>query len=635
MAHSLQIKYTFLILLLQLSNVFVVSQNLFVPLSDNKLADGNSFVSWEKPFKFTRTYHVAQKNTISSDANDGSEKYPFKSISKAAQLLQPGERVVIHTGLYRESVNPAFGGTSPDKFISYEAAEGDSVIIAGSIELPSVLFVKSSGWIFTKKTEDPSNENLDRTSDSLNVWQINLQPEWFDGYNPFGMLNLLNDTEWLDYQKADMTAHFKRRGLLFVDGKFCDQISKPSDIAASPDFSFWIEHNGMRLHLKLPKGKTPSNYLIEATNKEQVFSPKEYGFGYIRLKGITFRHAGNGFPVPQRGLVSTSRGHHWIVEDCTIEWANSVGIDMGNESWSTPLQPIIARHIVRRNIIQNCGISGLQCYIAKGMLVEDNLISNIGFHSAEHAFESGGIKFHQAQNCLIRRNVFSKISHAPGLWLDYNSNKNCRITSNLFSEITSARGGIYIEVSKNNCLVDHNVFYKMRCQSWLNGEYGAGGSAFYTDGSDSINFVDNLIIDAENTGYGAYLNAERIVGMRGGITCDHRVEGNIFIDCKKHAIEFANSRNFSDRNLYLNSNPAYIKICNPAPALLLDMYATMKLYGWDKSSMVSKIKYEFDIEKFTCKFAVENGKLEKYNPFIFKLGINSLNVDPRNLKINR
>jgi hypothetical protein len=57
--------------------------------------------------------------------------------------------------------------------------------------------------------------------------------------------------------------------------------------------------------------------------------------GYIKIKGIHFKHAANGFPVPQRGAVSASRGHHWIIEDCIIEDVNSLGVDLGNEMWHT------------------------------------------------------------------------------------------------------------------------------------------------------------------------------------------------------------------------------------------------------------------------------------------------------------
>ena len=41
----------------------------------------------------------------------------------------------------------------------------------------------------------------------------------------------------------------------------------------------------------------------------------------------------------QRAMVSTSRGHHWIIEDCTVRWANGVGIDIGNQFWGLPQPP--------------------------------------------------------------------------------------------------------------------------------------------------------------------------------------------------------------------------------------------------------------------------------------------------------
>jgi hypothetical protein len=172
----------------------------------------------------------------------------------------------------------------------------------------------------------------------------------------------------------------------------------------------------------------------------------------------------------------------------------------------------------------------------------------------------------------------------------------------------------------------------MRCQTWLSGEYGAGGSALYTDGSDSIRFENNLVIDAENTGFAAYLNAERLVDMRGGITCDHRVVNNIFIDCKKYCIEFANSRNFSDSNLYLNPKPGYIKIGNPAPAWLLDIEATNKLYGWDKNSKRAKVSYQLDTTTQKLTLTVP-AKLAKESPFSLSSFANeSIFIDPRNIK---
>lgn len=597
----------------------LAAQSAFDGIDDSRLADGKPFKSWEQTARYSRVYYVDQQHPEADDTNDGTEARPLKTVNAAAQRLKAGEKVVIKQGVYREQVVPRQGGTSPHDMIAYEAAPGHSVVLCGSVVLPPADFVKSEGWYF------PPTEGR-----RPNVWQIDLRSEWFQGYNPFAMTNILHDLTWLDYKRAKMTSHFKRRGMLFVDGQPVPQAMTPKELGEGPDLAFWTEHNGQRLHLRLPEGRQPSDYALEATNREQVFAPSAYGLGYIKIKGITFRHAGNGFPVPQRGMVSANRGHHWIVEDCTIEWANSIGIDLGNTQWGAEFQPILADHIVRRNTIRHCGISGFQCYLAKHVLVEDNLLDDIGWQDAEHAFESAGIKFHQAENCLIRRNVFRNIKYAPGLWLDNMSNKNCRVACNLFHDITTARGAIYIEVSRNDCSVDHNVICKTRCQWWLSGEYGAGGSGFYTDGSDSIRFTDNLVIDAENTGYGAYLNAERIIGMRGGITCDHQVRRNIFVDCAKHCIEFPNPRQQSDHNLFVNPKPGYIKLGNPAPPLKLDAEAASKLYGWDGHSMVwNKLSYSLDADQLTLDITLDDALPLQAGPFALKRGENRLNVDPR------
>ena len=96
------------------------------------LPDGSEFKTWEAPLEFSRTYYVDQSDLKASDGNPGTKELPFKTISRAAELLQPGERVVVGTGVYREWVRPARGGTDPEHMISYEAAPGAKVVIKGS-----------------------------------------------------------------------------------------------------------------------------------------------------------------------------------------------------------------------------------------------------------------------------------------------------------------------------------------------------------------------------------------------------------------------------------------------------------------------------------------------------------------------
>ncbi|MFW5877603.1 MAG: right-handed parallel beta-helix repeat-containing protein, partial [bacterium] len=464
------------------------------------------------------------------------------------------------------------------------------------------------------------------------VWMYKFSGEEFMGYNPFGMMNILHDREYLQYQKVKMDSHFKRRGMIFIDGKALTQVLRPVDLQAHPEGAFWIEHNGMKVHVRFPSGKGPLNSIGEATNKEQLFVPSEYGTAYIKIKSLRFSQCGNGFPVPQRGMISSNRGNHWIIENCTLEWANSLGIDLGNEMWHTVDQPGLGFHIIRGNVIRNCGISGLESLRAPALLVEDNLFENIGWQDAELAFESGAIKFHRAYDCLIRRNVFRNISFAPGIWLDYKSNKNCRISQNLFSDITTARGAIYIEVSRDLCRVDHNIFHKLRSQYWISGDYGAGGSALYTDGSDSIIFENNLAIDIENTGYGSYLNAARIVGMRGGITRFHKVMNNVFIDCKKHMIEFPNDDNYSNGNIFCNPKPGYLKITENGSELLLDLQTWNILYGWEEEGIVTGA--EADVNPEELKLSIDYQNLKeliglKAGPFGEIENLYDLDVDPR------
>jgi hypothetical protein len=259
------------------------------------------------------------------------------------------------------------------------------------------------------------------------------------------------------------------------------------------------------------------------------------------------------------------------------------------------------------------------------------MFENIGWQDAELAFESGAIKIHHTYNTMIRRNVFRHITHAPGIWMDYLANKNLRITNNVFTDISSARGAIYIEVSRNDCLIDRNIFHQLRCEYWVSGDYGAGGNALYTDGSDSIRFCNNLMMDIENSGYGDYLNAERIVGKRGGVTRWHSVMNNIFIGCGKHAIEFPNEYNFSNGNIFSSMPAGYLKMTNPTPSLLLDLEAWQKLYDWEKDGQIAHIKGDLDNRKMqlTLYFDVREVNLRDRGPFDAYTSGKKISIDPR------
>ncbi len=615
-------------LALCVSHSLLAQNDPFKIVDQDKLPYGNSYEKWEKTTPYTHTWHVAQNHPAASDNNPGTLEAPWKTISKAARELQPGHKVIIHQGTYFETIVPARGGESPERMITYQAAENEKVIVTGAFQVDPSELELSQGW----QTGDVMVSHYDDViPEKGKVWQYNLRNVDFQGYNPFGMLNLMQDQEWLDYKKVNMKAHFQKRGWVLIDGKRLEQVTRPVDLSNKPDGAWFSEHNGLRIHIRFPSGKDPTNSRLQLVVKEQLFSPETYGLAYIKIKGIHFLYAANGFPVPQRGIISAARGHHWIIEDCIIEGANSLGVDLGNEMWHTQTQPITGFHIFRRNVVKNCGIAGLQGMRATSYLVEDNLFENIGWHNAEHGWESGAIKFHLSTNTLIRRNVFRNIIYAPGIWLDYLASQNCRITGNVFTGITSARGAVYIEVSRGLIDIDHNVMHKTRSQYWISGDYGAGGSALYTDGSDSIRFYNNLAFDIENTGFGAYANAARIVAGRGGTDRNHSVTHNIFAGCGKHGIEFPNIHNFANHNVYSSMPAGYLKIKNPAPELLLDLKAWQDYYGWEKNGqLVSDPGFKLDEETLTLTFdstllnGTDAGPFQKGKDFR-----NGIEIDPR------
>ena len=186
--------------------VFVCFTSRVEAGSDSRLPDGTEFPFWEKPLSFTRTYHVDGRSPRGDDGGPGTLERPFRTLGKAAEVLQPGERVVIAAGTYRECIRPARGGSAPDRMISYEAASGAVVVVKASEVL-------GAGW-------QPSTEPLPGGGEGgVRIWRHELSGALFpDAYNPFGVANVPGDWSWLDTKRVDMGPYFRRRGMIFVDG---------------------------------------------------------------------------------------------------------------------------------------------------------------------------------------------------------------------------------------------------------------------------------------------------------------------------------------------------------------------------------------------------------------------------------
>lgn len=574
-----------------------------------RLPNGDYYNDWEKEQIYVRELHVDCNDSLATDKNDGSPEHPFKTIQAAASIATPGSHVLIHKGVYRECVHPQSGGGGIDKMICYEAFEKEEVVIKASVVAEQ--FNKSVGWNRTHYPSERKNED-----NSLKIWETKLNPEEFKGYNPFCAVNILHDRLFIEYDKTDMTPYLNRRGMVFCDGKPLYQVALYHQLAERTG-SYWVEANGQTIHFRLEDDENPSDHMIELTSREQCFAPEIPYLSYIKVKGLTCAHASTGAPVPQRGSISCYRGHHWIIEDCTIDWSNGVGIDIGNECWHHTFieNQIIGGTIIRGCKIFNVGVCGIAGLFAKDLLIEDNLIQATGWQRMELSWEAGGIKVHNCTNSIFRRNIFTKTIRADHLWMDV-ANENNRITQNLFLDGIMQREAIFIECSRDDVnLIDNNIFWNVEGRfdsSQITTEPGStgwykmeesneiNGYAIYGEGTDHIQIVNNFIGKCRSAGYFAKTVAFRIAGdTRGGSSRDTKIWNNIFYDCNEAAIKFPTKYNESEGNLYTNMPGGYLRILYPAPEECLDLQAWQEFHGFDMQGQEGQFNIDIDTKNFT------------------------------------
>lgn len=466
------------------------------------LPDGTEFKTWEAPFQFAKTYYVNGSDARASDKNPGTEEQPFATINHAAQVLRPGERVIVAAGVYRERINPRRGGVSPTQMISYEAAPGAPVILKGSR-----IFRES--WL-------PSGAS---------IWKARLKSDYFAGYNPFDIDNVTSR----QFDIMDFAAPLRGkppcslpRGLVFQNGRRLTQAVKLEELSQR-EGTYWVDRPNQVLYAHFFGHAQPDQALIEITTQETIFAPEKMGLGFIRVKGFVLEQVAGPFPWEQVGAISTTRGHHWIIEDNTVREVNGVGIDIGVQLHRWPQPKGVGFHIVRRNTVTDCGICGIAGLGPGrgqefGLLVEDNVLLRNAFFDIERLYETAGIKLHDNVHCLIRRNLVVDTRHGAGIWMDWN-NQHSRCSQNVIIGSQTIHGGIFIEASYLPNLIDQNFVWDTQ-----------GNGIYEHDCSRQI-FAHNLIGRSSASAF--HLHGKITDRRVGGVTPEygqHQVRNNIWVE---------------------------------------------------------------------------------------------------------
>lgn len=506
---------------------------------DQRMPDGKPFQTWRDRTVYSRAWVVDPGHPAAADGNQGTAARPLRTIGAAVRRVRPGERVVVKSGVYREAIEPRCGGTGPDRMVSIEAAPGARVVVSGSEIL-------TAPWV---RSRDPNARGW-QTKYARRLWMTTLPAERFGGDDsPFRLANASDADMDLMPWAVDWKGRIPytlRRGLLFQDGRRLTQLGCYEDLARVPG-SYWVAPDGLTVHLHACGSVDPNaGARLEATARGFLLKPRSPGLGFIRVAGLEFEHAGNGYARIGTGALFTMGGHHWLIEDNTFREISSVAVEIGYDihERADPARvvrtdPNLGGVIVRRNRVSDCGTGGIQGHGVREALVEDNDLRRIGWQMAEYYWEVAAIKLLITTRTLVRRNTILDADEACGIWLDWD-NRWSRVTGNLIARTVSANGAIFIEASQTPNLVDHNVIW------------GVNGQGIRLADSDATLVAHNCIAHTTEPAVRACVATKRTVNGKPVTSRRNRVLNNVFIDCAGW-VDFQDRGNIADGNVYSDS----------------------------------------------------------------------------------
>lgn len=404
--------------------------------------------------------------TMGDDNNSGSETAPLKTISEASRRAMPGDIITVHSGTYREHIDPPRGGTSLDKPIIYRAAPGEKVVIKGSEEVQH--------W----------------TPFRNRVFQLVLANEFFGDDNPFG--EKLDGHWFLDQNKIH------HRGSVYVNEHWLAEADSLEDLLSPHvgEARWWGQVNETHTTLYAEfKGADPDHVKVEVSVRDRVFYPSKAGINYLVVRGFHMMHAATPWAPPtteQVGVLGTHWGKGWVIEDNHIAYSACSGITLGKfrdpddfrplveftnkdtyhetidkahaRGWN---QEIVGGHLVRRNEVSHCEMAGICGSLgAINCVIEDNHVHHIHVRRRYFGYEMAGIKFHAPIDSMIRHN---RIHHCyRGIWLDWMT-QGTRVSANILWD-NGPMHDLFIEVNHGPFVIDNNLLLSpLNLQNWSEG----------------------------------------------------------------------------------------------------------------------------------------------------------------------
>jgi hypothetical protein len=341
------------------------------------------------------TYYVSQSHPAAADTNAGTESQPWKTLTRAAGAIEPGDTVLIGDGVYREQLRIEKSGTA-QKPIRFEALPGANVVLTGADRV--------TGW----KPDSGSTMK----SDDGTVYVA----DWLHSF-----------IDWSPHHTHPDDNYHRLIGRceqVFVLGYPLRQVLNPSELARG---TFYVDLAAKRLYARSADDRNLSHADANVEASARGVELDCVG-AFVTIKGIQLRYAANH---AQEGA-ALFHGSHDQIEACTFERTNGGGATFLGED-----------QVVRHCTFRENGQLGFGANRAHRLLMTDCEIRDNNAKGFERGWEAGGDKLVLCRGAVLDHCVFAD-NRGNGIWFDI-GNEDCEVRNCLIEGNEDA--GIFDEIS--------------------------------------------------------------------------------------------------------------------------------------------------------------------------------------------
>ncbi|MGQ9525133.1 MAG: right-handed parallel beta-helix repeat-containing protein [Armatimonadota bacterium] len=488
------------------------------------------FAAWISSADAT-TYFVSPTGV---DTNPGTLSRPFRTISRAAAVMRPGDTCYVRTGVYRETVRPARSGERgrPIRFAAYR---NEPVVVTGADPIRGWMldsgqtYRASAQWGFNQLFVDgrmmvcarwpntgldPMRQTWAEAGQGTTANRI-VDPKLPSADLTGALAHILPGAHWVTWTRpvrqydpaarsfgfqgnwSQDWAHAVQQGTLYFLENHRALLDAPGE--------WYLDADARTVYLIPPQGGNPNNHRVEAKRRELAFdlAGRSYvyvdrfrifaasismdGSAYCRVTGCHLRYASHftaceGWGTPQHrnsGVVIS--GHDNELSNSSVVYSAGNGVTL-----------LGANNRVVNCLIRNVNYAAVDCGAiwaeGTGNVIRSNTLCDTGRSVIVHrTMKAGRIEYNNMYNAgLLTTDLgmtYCFQTDGQGTMIAYNW-----VHHNM---ARSVGVGIYIDNGSSNHIIHHNV-------CWSNPD---SGIRLNTPSHNNLVYHNTVIQNGNSLGY--------------------------------------------------------------------------------------------------------------------------------------